>query len=213
MIQGGVALAIAVVAMATSVSAQQTPTPARPAIPPLEEEVRLALSAAPEFLREGAGVYALTEGGFHLVRPSANGFVCVVNRDHVLSRKPVCYDAEGARTVLPKVLFVGERLLEGRPLVEIERQVEEKFLRGEFTVPARAGVAYMLSPHILNYNPRTGTSESFPPHMMFYAPHVTNADIGTSWDALEDHPWLPFVSYEGPHGFLIVIVPAASSVP
>jgi hypothetical protein len=185
----------------------QSASPAQLAIPPLEEEIQLALSAAPDHLRDGAGVYALTQTGFDLARESTNGFTCVVNRDHPLSQKPTCYDAEGARTILPKVLFVGEMLRQGVAPEEIDRRVAAKFASGKFVSPARAGVAYMLSPHIRNYNLQTGAVDGFPPHIMFYAPNVTNADIGTTWEAVRDKQWLPFVAYQGPHGFFVVVVP------
>lgn len=173
---------------------------------PIEEETRLALSAAPEHLRAGAGVLALTAEGFVSVRETRNGFTCVVNRDHPLNRKPTCYDAEGTATIVPKVRFVGELLLEGVDSDEIWRRVEEKFTSGEFTAPRRPGIAYMLSSEIRNYNPQTGKIDGFPPHLMFYAPNLTNEDIGVSWEARRDRPWLPFVGYQGPHGFIIVVV-------
>lgn len=175
---------------------------------PQEEETRIALSAAPEHLRAGAGVYALTSDGFRQVRPSRNGFTCVINRDHPSSRKPVCYDREGTETILPKVLFVGEQLRLGVPLDEIDRQVAAKFASGDFISPRRPGIAYMLSREIRNYNPATREVDSFPPHLMFYAPGLTNEDIGATRDmnARRDAPWLPFVGYQGPQGFIIVIV-------
>jgi hypothetical protein len=180
--------------------------PAAVEILPLEEETRLALSAAPEHLRAGAGVVALTAEGFVTVREPSNGFTCVVNRDHPLSRKPTCYDAEGTATILPKVRFVGDRLVEGVSLEEIGDRVAAKFASGEFISPRRPGIAYMLSHEIRNYNPRTGRVDGFPPHLMFYAPNLTDEDIGTSWEARSKHPWLPFVGYQGPHGFIIVVV-------
>lgn len=174
---------------------------------PLEEETRLALSAAPDHLRAEAGVLALTSNGFTTVRESRNGFTCVVNRDHPLNRKPTCYDAEGTATVLPKVLFVGEQLLAGVSLQEITAKVSAKFASGEFIPPRRPGIAYMLSHEVRRVNPGTGEVESFPPHIMFYGPNLTNADIGAAPPgARAEHPWLPFVGYQGPHGFIIVVV-------
>lgn len=189
-----------------ALSAQVPAVPRKPAILPIAEETRLALSAAPEYLRNEAGVVALTDSGFVAVRPSRNGFTCVVNRDHPLNLKPTCYDAEGAATVLPKVRFVGTLLLQGIGMEEIDKRVAARFASGEFIAPRRAGVAYMLSTEIRNYNPQTGRVDGFPPHMMFYAPNVTNEDVGVSWEAHRDHMWLPFVGYQGPHGFLIVLV-------
>jgi hypothetical protein len=170
-----------------------------------EKEIALALSGAPEHLRTGAGVYVLERSGFVKVRDSANGFTCIVNRDHPLNQKPVCFDAEGTATILPKILRVGELLMQGKPMSEIDAEIAEGFRIGKYISPRRAGVAYMLSGDIRNFNPRTGKVESFPPHVMFYAPNLTNADLGVTPEALAKDPSLPFVAYQGPHGFIIVV--------
>jgi hypothetical protein len=176
-----------------------------PQLLPREKEIELALSAAPEHLRKGAGVYVLERNGFVKVRETTNGFTCIVNRDHPLNQKPVCFDAEGTATILPKILRVGELLMQGKPMSEIDAEIAEGFRTGKYIAPRRTGVAYMLSGDIRNYNPRSGKVESFPPHLMFYAPNLTNADLGTTAEALAKDPSLPFVAYQGPHGFIIVV--------
>src|ERR1700719_677306 len=170
-----------------------------------EKEVALALSAAPEHLRQGAAVYALERNGFVKVRDGSNGFTCIVNRDHPLNQKPVCFDAEGTATILPKILRVGELLMQGKPMSEIDAEIAEGFRTGKYVAPRRPGVAYMLSGDIRNFNPRTGKVDSFPPHIMFYAPNLTNADLGTTPEALAKDPTLPFVAYQGPHGYIIML--------
>src|SRR5260370_33245118 len=176
-----------------------------PKLFPREKEIALALSAAPEHLRKGAAVYVLERNGFVKVRESANGFTCIVNRDHPLNQKPVCFDAEGTATILPKILRVGELLMQGKPMSEIDAETAEGFRTGKYISPRRPGVAYMFSGDIRNFNPRTGKVESFPPHVMFYAPNLTNADLGITPEALAKDPSLPFVAYQGPHGFIIVV--------
>jgi hypothetical protein len=185
---------------ANAVSAQPLPE-----LLPQEQEIALALGAAPEHLRNNAGVYVLKRNGFVKVRDSTNGFTCIVNRDHPLNQKPVCFDAEGTATVLPKILRVGELLMQGKPMSAINAEIAEGFRTGKYIPPRRAGVAYMLSGDIRNYNPHTGKVESFPPHVMFYAPNLTNADLGVTPEALAKDPSLPFVAYQGPHGFIIVV--------
>ncbi len=176
-----------------------------PELLPHDREIALALSAAPEHLRKYAGVYVLERNGFVKVRESKNGFTCIVNRDHPLNQKPVCFDAEGTATILPKILRVGELLMQGKSMSEINAEITEGFRTGKYISPRRAGVAYMLSGDIRNFNPRTGKVDSFPPHVMFYAPNLTNADLGTTPEALAKDPTLPFVAYQGPHGFIIVV--------
>jgi hypothetical protein len=178
---------------------------ALPELLPREKEIELALSAAPEHLRPGAAVYVLERNGFVKVRESTNGFTCIVNRDHPLNQKPVCFYSEGTATILPKILRVGELLMQGSPMSQIDKEIEEGFRSGQYISPRRVGVAYMLSGDIRNYNPRTEKVESFPPHVMFYAPNVTNADLGTTREALKKDPSLPFIAYQGPHGYIIVL--------
>ena len=187
---------------ASALSAQ---TRERPEVLPQAEEMRIALSAAPDHFREGAGFWALEEGGYVLARESRNGFTCVINRDHPLNRKPTCYDAEGTRTILPKVVYVGDLLMEGVPVAEVRARVQEGFASGRFIAPERPGVAYMLTDEIRNYNPGNGQVGTFPPHIMFYAPNLTNADIGAPARRDPEAPWLPFIAYQGPHGFMIVL--------
>jgi hypothetical protein len=73
---------------------------------------------------------------------------------------------------------------------------------GRFISPRRPGVAYMLSGDIKHVNRKTGGVSSFPPHVMFYAPNLTNADIGSKGDGSDG---MPFIAYQGPHGFMIMM--------
>lgn len=171
-------------------------------------EVDLALMAAPEPLRAEAGVYAMTGSGYEQVRASRNGFNCIVNRDHPKSLKPTCFDAEGSETIVPKILMWGAMLVEGKSAEEIAERVDAAFAAGELIRPRRPGVAYMLSGFNRPVNPATGEVGSFPPHVMFYAPDLTNADIGFSPLASRANPALPFIAYQGPHGYMVVVTGA-----
>ena len=174
-----------------------------PDLLPLAEEQAMALSAAPDHLKDGAGVYVLEDAGFRQARESTNGFNCIVNRDSPLNRKPTCYDAEGSETILPKVIRIGNMIMEGIPMNEIRPVIQAGFESGEFIAPRRPGVAYMLTDQIRTYNPRTQQYGTFPPHVMFYAPNLTNEDIGSNSDSMQN-PSLPFIAYQGPHGFMVV---------
>ena len=197
--------------LAASTNLQPPAAPAPlvgPEILERDAEITLALSAAPAHLRKGAGVYAFDKSGFVQVRTSSNGFTCIVNRDHPLSRKPTCYDAEGTATILPKVLRVGELLSKGVPLATIESEIAEGFRRGRYIAPRRPGVAYMLSEGNLDFDPSTGRTRPFPPHVMFYAPNLTNQDIGSTGDGSGG---LPFIAYPGPHAFIIMMTPSGKA--
>ena len=115
-------------------------------------------------------------------------------------------DAEGTRTHLPRLLKVAEWRAEGKSREEINRLVADAFAKGVFQPPTRLGVDYMLSTENLVPNAR-GTVVPFPPHVMFYAPYLTNADLGVDDDLGPDgNPKGPaFVAGEGtPHALIIV---------
>lgn len=175
--------------------------PSAVTIYPRDRESALALSAAPVALRAQAGVYVLTSDGFVEVRQSSNGFTCIVNRDGPHNEKPVCFDAVGSKYVLPVDVKVGEMLLHGASVQQIRKAVLAGFRTGAFRVVDRPGVAYMLSDHNQLYDNSTGKTMMFPPHVMFYAPNLTNRDIGSAGDFAMG---LPSIGYEGPTGFMIV---------
>jgi hypothetical protein len=67
---------------------------------PSDLEIRLAVNALPKELREGASVLVLESDGYVKVRSGTNSFTCIVSRRGG-NFYPVCFDEEGARTILP----------------------------------------------------------------------------------------------------------------
>lgn len=186
-------------------SAQPKPVPKTPELMPRDSEIKLALAAAPPHLRDAATVYVLERNGYVLARKGGNGFTCLVHRDHPLNQKPTCWDREGSETIVPAVLKEGELLMQAKPVPEVRAEIKKGFDNGTFIAPRRPGVAYMLSNGNKNYNRQTGGVDIFPPHVMFYAPNLTDADIGSKGDG---EGGLPFIAYQGPHGYMITMVPA-----
>ena len=119
-------------------------------------------------------------------------------------------DAEGTRTLLPRALKVAELRAQGKSPDEIKRLVAEAFAKGVFQPPTRPGVDYMLSTENLVPNTK-GIVAPFPPHVMFYGPYLTNADLGLDGELGSDgNPVGPaFVAAEGtPYALIIVPVGA-----
>jgi hypothetical protein len=203
-----VACALALGILAFWARAASAPTPIYPKLLPAAEEIAIALSAGPKTIQGGAGVYVLEAHGYVKVRESTNGFTCVINRDHPLNMKPTCYDREGSASILPVDLAFDALLMRGVPVNQIRRQIRDGFAKGRYHSPRRPGVAYMLSDKNYDYDSRTGRLEHFPPHVMFYAPNLTNADIGSDG---KFEPGLPSIGYQGPQGFMIVVMPTSSS--
>ena len=184
-------------------AAAQTPQPTesqRPALMDRQNEIALALSACPQSVAGKAAVYVLEKAGYVKVRDSQNGFTAIVQHSIPNSQEPQCMDAEGTRTFLPRMLKVAEWRAQGKSPEEIKALVADAFAKGVFQPPTRPGVDYMLSTDILTPNEKGGVAP-FPPHVMFYGPYLTNADLGS-----DGNPGGPvFVAGEGtPHALIIV---------
>jgi hypothetical protein len=180
-----------------------------------EQEIELALKAAPIHLRKEATVFVFGKSGYEKVRTGSNGFTCMVNRDGLQngdsSVHPTCWDPEGSRTILPVMLRVGELLAQGKSAADIKRDIDEGFAQGRFHSPTKAGIAYMLAGDVkFDQKSEELSTVEFPPHYMIYAPGVSNADIGISREALKQTPGLPFVysGYSGDTRTAYIIVPA-----
>lgn len=171
-----------------------------------DKEIALALSACPASVAGKAAVYVLEKSGYVKVRESQNGFTAIVQHALPSSQDPQCLDAEGTRTFLPRYLKVAELRAAGKSPDEIRRFVAEGFAKGLFQAPTRPGVDYMLSKENLTPNAKGGVVP-FPPHLMFYAPYLTNADIGADGTPGPDGTPVGsiFVASEGSPQALIIV--------
>jgi tetratricopeptide (TPR) repeat protein len=163
-------------------------------------EFELALSAAPKHLRDASTVWTLDKSGYTMARQGTNAFSCLVSRRGG-DLFPVCWDAEGARSLLPLDFDDAQMRLSGKSSAEIDAIVAERFKSGQYHSPARPGIAYMLSP--LRYRIDEGggvTRTASNPHLMFYGPNLTDGDIGGARGSLV------FINRVGPDGMIIVPV-------
>ncbi len=173
-----------------------------------DAEIALALSACPPNLAAQAAVYVIGKSGYIKVRDSGNGFTAIVQHSVPDAQEPQCMDEEGARTFLPRFLMVAELRARGKSPEEVRRAIAEALARGVLQPPKRFGVDYMLSNGNMVPN-QAGSVTPFPPHIMFYGPYLTNADIGVDKANLgpDGNPAGPvFVAGEG-SPYALVIVP------
>jgi hypothetical protein len=151
-------------------------------------EVRYALSAAPPHLRQEATTYILDpQKGYVLNHMGSNGVSCIVVRtDWQFASQPfrndiywpVCYDSEGARTLLQDYLNAAQLRAEGRNASEVFREVTKRFGKPDYPNPSRIGVSYMIAPVMRGFTAAPGPVTMNMPHYMFYAPNVKDRDIG-----------------------------------
>jgi hypothetical protein len=201
----GFAAQLAVGASALAQSAQAAGSQV-PELMDRQREITLALSACPPALAAKAGVYVLEKSGYVKVRDSENGFTAIVGHLLPNSVEPQCMSAEAARTHIPPILKVAELRAQGKSPAEIKSFMADAFAKGVFPPVTKLSVDYMLSPENLPPSDAgAGVPEHYPPHVMFFAPGVTNADLGV--DGSDDG--IALVAAEGtPQA--IIIVPVAT---
>jgi hypothetical protein len=184
---------------------------------PRDLEIELALSALPPHLRDGATVYVLNPAkGFEVARKGANRFHAFVSRtgddtfkgswplteyrDDILY--PIGFDDAGVKAQMRVFFDAAELQARGTPARELKKIIQERYASGFYKAPERAGVSYMLSPVLRTYvrpeeDDRVSTVNF--PHVMYYAPDISNEDIG---GATPGAPY-PSVILHGHHGYTI----------
>ncbi|MGF1631293.1 MAG: hypothetical protein ACFCUT_17615 [Kiloniellaceae bacterium] len=174
---------------------------------PAELETRFALSAVPAALRDRATVYLLDpQKGYDLSRQGTSGVTCLVERtvweladfrnDIYI---PLCYDAEGTRTYLQVIMDAAALRGQGLSPAALKAEIEQRYGNATYRVPEKAGVSYMVGPIFRTVGPPDMAVRTLAmPHLMFYAPYVTNEDIGALPD-LASHASLlnPFIDKQG----------------
>jgi hypothetical protein len=176
-------------------------------------EAEFDLSALPPHLREHATVYVLDPSkGYVVNRRGANGVSCIVVRtDWQFPSQPfrddifwpVCYDKEGAKTLLQDYLYAAELRAQGMDSKQVHREVTKRLGTTAYPNPARTGVSYMLAPLMRGFpGPRTMNM----PHYMFYAPGVTDEDIGG-----KPYSHYPFILTMGPGRDDVIILLAGET--
>jgi len=179
------------VTFAAAAGAQSAPNgyPVKPV--PLADsvEIALAVSAAPPELSNQATVYAVRDGQVLTLRRGSNGSACVVARDlHGGSLYPICYNAEGARTVLARELLEVRLRSLGASEDSVERAVAAGYASGQLEAPKSLAMAYMMSPRqVLFSSPRPDGRRvgAWHPHLMFFVPGATPSMFGLSSEDAE----------------------------
>jgi hypothetical protein len=191
-----------VVPGATRRARAQAQAAAYPAAAPLDQylipekasEVKLARSAAPASISDGAEVLVLGRDGYTTAVKGGNGFVCLVERSWAKTtddpefwnpkvKAPHCLNAPAARTYLPIVLMKTKLVLAGKSKMEIARAVKSGLDAKELPSLEPNAMCYMMS----KQQYLSDDDIHWHPHMMWYVP----GDAAQSWGAnLPDVPAL-----------------------
>lgn len=169
-----------------------------------EFEIALARSAAPASVSAGATVLALERDGYVVAEEGTTDVTCFVSRDWEESLEPLCFDAEGSRTILKIQLRRAELRQRGLSPAEIEADIADGLRTGRLRLPTRPAVGYMMSSEQVLIAPDGRNVGAWRPHVMIYYPYLEGSDLG-----LPDSPSLPVVM-TGPGDAMsavVVVVP------
>jgi hypothetical protein len=185
---------------------------------PPELETQYALSAAPPGLRARAAVYLLDpKKGYSLARPGTNGVACAVQRTQWELADyrndiyyGICFDAAGVKTYFQVVLDAAALRAQGMSAAALKAEIEKRFRDRTYVPPAKPGVSYMAGPIMRTIGPPDMKVKTMAmPHLMFYAPNLTNEDIGAvpDWNDFASLLY-PFIDKQGiaEHSYMIQII-------
>ena len=186
---------------------------------PRDLEMELALSALPPHLRAEATVYVLgASQRFEVARQGTNGFHTFVSRtdpnafhgkwphteyrDDILL--PIAFDDAGSKAHMQVFFDLASLRAAGTSAEDLKALINERYASGYYRAPPRAGVSYMLAPVVRTYvDPEDSDLVTTwnVPHYMFYAPGVSNEEIGGKF--MSEYPYILNRS-PGPHGYIIL---------
>ena len=177
----------------SGVSAQAQTTPYA-TMAPIEQylsvdrsgEIAQARSAAPPAISDGAEVLVLGAHGYQTAVKGKNGFVCLVQRawfsdlDDVgfwnpKMRAPICFNRQGARSVLSTFLARSVWAMDGLSKAEMINRTKAAIAAHTFAAPEIGTLTYMMAKDAYLGDRPHG---HWHPHIMFYLPRMSTADWG-----------------------------------
>ena len=172
----------------------------------LSAEIALARSAAPESISRDAEVLVFGRHGFETAVKGKNGFVCIVERSWTSApsldfwnpkvRTPMCFNAAGARSYLPRTIKRTDLALAGRTEAQADEIIAAAVDKKELPAMEPGAMCYMMSKQ--GYG---GDSvEHWHPHLMFYNLQIDPATLGA------DLPNSPIQAYNATREHFTTIV-------
>jgi len=142
----------------------------------------------PAGLRAGAGVVALDHAGQpHVLRPSANGIVCITDPPGDAFFVVECYHASFA----PVVYRMRQLVARGLPDAAIDDTLDAEIRGGRLRLPSGPTTSYGMSGPAAGYDTVTNTvSEAMAVWHRLHVPHRTAKEVGLPSSDDGRHPYL-----------------------
>ena len=166
-------------------------------------ETQYALSALPPAMRDQATVYLFDpKSGYQMKRQGTSGVTCLVERtawEQADFRNdiyiPLCYDAAGSKTYLKVIMDAAALRIQGLSPAALKAEIEKRYKDETYKIPDKPGLSYMVAPVMRTWMLPDWHVHTMPmQHLMFYAPNLTDEDIGSGPSSF---PVYPFVFKEG----------------
>ncbi len=170
--------AVALFLVSVPLTAQDSPRPVPPGIDPdaplpeltlpsQEEELELAVRAAPAAVSSEATIWVSGRDGYVVAREGSTGWGCLIQYSMSgTARFPRCDDPDRVRTLFPTFFLLEEMRREGATASQYLARLEEGYASGEFSPPPRGAISYMYAPGPI------------PPHIMIAQPACDESTVG-----------------------------------
>lgn len=172
-------------------------------IPSKEVQIKSALIAAPEKLRDGAMVYGFSnQGEFVVLREGTNNMVCLADDPNSPGFSVSCYPLE-----LEPFMARGRELKnEGKSFKQIFDQREEEVKNKQLEMPVDGTTLFVFYANDESaFDPKTGEVQGGNFRYVVYIPYATQETTGLPLSP--EAPGMPWIMDPGTHRAHIMINP------
>jgi len=172
---------------------------------PVEIQIKSALLAAPDELKDGAMIYGYNDKSeFIVLRKGTNELVCIADDPKQVGFSAACYHKD-----LEPFMERGRELKkQGKNFKEIQDQRETDVKAGKFKMPAQPTTLYVYYSQDAA-DAQTGEVKNGNFRYVVYIPYATAETTGLPLKPNTDAPGMPWLMDPGTHRAHIMITPPA----
>lgn len=170
---------------------------------PKDVQIKTALQAAPESMREGAEVLGYNQkGDLVILRKGKNQMICLADDPKKEGINVACY----ANDLEPFMARGRELIKEGKTEME-KREIRKKEIDdGKLKMPSEPAMLYVLTGDEKNYDQKTGELKDSSIRYVLYKPYMTSKSTGLP--TKPQAPGMPWLMEANTHRSHIMITPA-----